>query len=195
MKGVCVMRKIRWGRVFGAVSCLVILIGGSVLAYSEYANESLEIKKLQEIYDYDVLNPKKEAAAPIQKATAVVPKFPLPPEITQANEEKIKKGEFVGIKAVVFKDRKSPGQEPYYENSSSASYYDNAYWGAGIGVENKQYVRVKLSDSDRTKLDLLSAQHNGQYAGFEIEFYDNDGHFTINRLVLSEIQQQNSPQK
>ncbi len=174
------LRKIRWFRVFGAMVCLAAVIGGSVYAYSTYAEDTARIEELKQIYNYDVLAGKK--AEPVQ-ANEKIPAFPLAPEVVQANQDKIKRGEFIGVKAVVFVDRKAPGQESPGRDSG-ATYYDKAFWGSGAGVENHQFVRVKLTDSDRTKLDLLAAQHTGQYAGYEIEFFDNDGHFTVNRLLL-----------
>ena len=191
------MRKIRWGRVFGAVICLATIVGGSVYAYSAYTEDDAKLENLKQIYNYNVFDGKKAEPAKepekAEKAKEKMPVFPLGNDVVQANQEKIKRGEFAGVKAVVFVDRNAPGQESLGKESGS-TYYDKAFWGAGNGGVNQQFVRVKLTDSDRTKLDLLATQHAGQYSGYEIEFTDNDGHFTVNRLLLTNAQD-GQPQK
>lgn len=181
------MRKILWGRVFGAVFCLAAVVGGSVFAYSKYTENDLEIKKLQQIYDGSVLG--EEKSVDDSKAKEIIPPFPLSPEVLQANKDKIKSGDFTGVKAVVFRSKQAPGQLSHIDKSES-SLYDIAYWGSGQGFENDDFVRVKLADSDKTKLDLLGTQHVGQQVGYEIEFIDNDGHFAVHRLILCPSQQQ-----
>ena len=188
------VRKIRWKRVFGAITCVAAIIGGSVFAYSKYAEDVAATEQLQKLYNYNVMDGKsKEDPVVAENVTAkkTIPAFPLTLEVTQANQEKIKQGDFTGVKAIVFAERKAPGQESHGKDSK-ISYYDLAYWGPGNGMENNQFVRVKLTDSDRTKLYLLATQYTGQYAGYEIEFTDNDGHFTVLRLVLSGLQEKAS---
>lgn len=172
------MRKIRWGRVIGTMTLLGVIVGGSVFAYNSYQQDLLEISKLQQVVYGSPVGEQDASMAPVK------PQFPLIPEVIQANRAKLKNGEFTGIKAIVFKDRKAPGQTSFKGGSSVSDYYDIAYWGPGSGVENDEFVRVKLTDSDRTKLDLLATQYPGQYAGYEIEFVDNGGHFTVLRLVV-----------
>lgn len=184
------VRKIRWKRVFGAITCVAAIIGGSVFAYSKYAEDLAATEQLQKLYSYNVMDGKsKEDPVVVENVTAkkTIPAFPLTLEVTQANQEKIKQGDFTGVKAIVFAERKAPGQESHGKDSKT-SYYDLAYWGPGDGRENNQFIHVKLADSDKTKLDLLATQYKGQIAGYEIEIIDNDGHFSVVRLVISGLQ-------
>lgn len=165
------MKKLRWTRIIGTSVCIAAIIGGSVFAYDKYIENAAEMQNLQNLQ-------KKSAAYSGEEK--VVPPFPLGQDIIQANTEKIRSGDFSGVKAVVFQEGKPPGQ------IAKESDFELAFWGSGSGYENNQCVRVQLSDSDRAKLDFLAAQHEseGKHAAYEIEFVDNDGHFAILRLVL-----------
>ena len=174
---VVALKKIRWMRVAAVLVMLSGILYGTSLAYNEYAAHEKEIENLQSVAAHVSHQPSEETSTPYTK---VAPEgyskltqqekeeyhkshLMLDDDTIRTNKEKIKHGDFTGIKAIV------------YANSSQVAQWGNS---------TKEAARIKLSDSDQAKLDLLAAQYAGQEAGFEIEFYDNDGHFTINRLVL-----------
>ena len=176
VEGVSALKKIRWARVFVALLVLSGIIYGTSLAYGVYTAHEKEIEDLQKLTEASLV-PTAETSTPY---TQVVPEgyseftqeekesyhkshLMLDDATVQTNRAKIKQGDFTGIKAIV------------YANSSKVAQWGNS---------TREIVRIKLTDSDQTKLDLMAAQYAGQEAGFEIEFYDNDGHFTVNRLVL-----------
>ena len=174
---VVALKKIRWMRVTAVIVILSGIIYGTSLAYNEYAAHEREIENLQTVAA-QVSHQSTEGTStpytnvapdgyskftPQEKEEYHKSHLMLDDDTIKTNKEKIKHGDFTGIKAIV------------YANSSQTAQWGNS---------TKEAARIKLSDSDQTKLDLLAAQYAGQEAGFEIEFYDNDGHFTINRLVL-----------
>ena len=60
------------------VACLAAVIGGSVYAYSLYAKDTAQLAKVQQIYDYAMMN--GEAAKPeMSVAKTPIPPFPLEP--------------------------------------------------------------------------------------------------------------------
>lgn len=179
------MKKIRWSRVLAVLLTATAVAYGISLAYSEYATQAQEMETLQKLNevkseDASGSSPKVETPytqttqehysqlTPEQKAAYEKSHLMLDDATIQVNKEKIKKGEFTGIKAIV------------YANSSHV-----AQWGSNV----KEVARIKLSDSDQAKLDLTAAQYAGQEVGFEIEFVDNDCHYTINKFVLGGLQQ------
>ena len=163
------MKKLRWPRIIGASVCVAAIIGGSVFAYTRHMENVAEVQNLKDT---------QEKVAAYSGTEKVVPQFLLGPDIVNTNKEKIKTGDFSGVKAVIFQEGKPPGQ------ITKESDCELAFWGPGAEYENNQCIRVHLSDSDRTKLDFLAAQHEGKHAAYEIEFTDNDGHFSILRLIL-----------